>query len=117
MTSLDRILFAGRKNLTGYTLIELLVGISIVGIIFSVGYAGFRQFSQRQQLAGVAKSITSDIQLIKQKALTGEKPSGGACTKLDGYTFFPSSATKKVDSSACPMEFLIPNLSRLCMIT
>lgn len=101
MTSLGKTNSDIKNNNLGYTLIELLVGISIVGIIFSVGYAGFRQFSQRQQLAGVAKSITSDLQLIKQKALTGEKPSGVACTKLDGYAFFRSSATRYILQAVC----------------
>lgn len=71
----------------GFTLIELLVGITIASIAFSVGYAGFREFSRRQALTGVTKMVVSDLRQIQQYALTGQKPSTGVCTKLVGYTF------------------------------
>jgi len=28
----------------GYTLVELLIGITIISIVFTIGYAGFRDF-------------------------------------------------------------------------
>ncbi len=71
----------------GYTLIELLVGLSIVSIIFSVGFAGYRDFSRRQALTGVSKQLKSDLRLAQQLALTGQKPDGVACDTLNGYTF------------------------------
>lgn len=71
----------------GYTLIELLVVMTIGIILFGVGLAGYREFSRRQDLTGVSKSITNDILLIKQYAMTGRKPSGSTCIKLIGYSF------------------------------
>lgn len=70
----------------GYTLIELLVGITIISIVFSVGFASFREFSRRQALSGVSKSIKTDLRLAQQLASTGQKPAIGTCTQLVGYT-------------------------------
>lgn len=71
----------------GYTLIEVLVVISILGIIFSIGFSGFREFSRRQELTGSVKKITADLRLTQQLALTGQKPTGLTCERLDSYTF------------------------------
>lgn len=72
----------------GYTFIELLVGISIITIVFTIGYVGYRDFSRREALSGVTKSIKADLRLAQQLALTGQKPevSLGQCTTLEGYT-------------------------------
>lgn len=79
------------NNQKGYTLIELIVGITIISIVFTIGYASFREFSRRQALTGITKTIKGDLRLAQQLALTGEKPSTGSCTTLEGYTFTPSS--------------------------
>lgn len=71
----------------GYTLIELLVGMSIMAIIFSLGLASYRDFSRRQALTGITKSIISDLRMIQQKALSGEKRDSGCTTYLSGYRF------------------------------
>lgn len=78
-------------NNYAYTLIELLIGISIISIIFSVGFASYRDFSRRQALTGVTKSIVSDLRLIQQKSLSGEKPD--SCTTLSGYQMDITSTT------------------------
>ena len=65
---------------SGFTLIEILVSMTIIGFLFSFGYASFRDFSRRQALAGVVKQVQGDLRLAQQKALSGEKPSG--CTTL-----------------------------------
>lgn len=79
----------GNKSLKeGYTLIELLVGITIISIVFTIGYAGFREFSRRQALSGVVKSIKADLRLAQQLASSGQKPNEdqGTCAQLNGYT-------------------------------
>lgn len=73
----------------GYTLIEILIVLGIMGILFSVGFAGFRDFSRRQVLAGVVKQIQGDIRSAQQMALSGQKPSGLSCRteNLNGIYF------------------------------
>ena len=87
-----------------YTLIELLVGISIISIVFSVGFASYRDFSRRQALSGVTKALISDLRLIQQKALAGEKI--GSCTTLDGYKINISSASYSLYAD-CASDILL----------
>ena len=42
-----------RKHNAAYTLIEILVALTIVGLIFGIGYVNFRDFARRQALAGI----------------------------------------------------------------
>jgi prepilin-type N-terminal cleavage/methylation domain-containing protein len=94
---------AASKN-NAYTLIELLIGISIISIIFSVGFASYRDFSRRQALTGVTKKIVSDLRTLQQKALAGEKPAG--CTTLDGYKVNISSDSYSLYAD-CSSDILI----------
>ncbi len=75
-----------KYRMSGYTLIEVLVVMTIIGILFSVGYASYRSFSRRQTLLGIAKQVEGDLRLAQQMSLSGEKPAG--CTSsLDGIQF------------------------------
>ncbi len=83
------------KNIEhAYTLIEILVSLTIVSLIFGVGYISFREFSRRQALAGAARSLRGDLRLAQEQALAGKKPIG--CTVLGGYRF--STASESVYS-------------------
>ena len=102
----------------GFTLIEILVSMTIVGFLFSFGYASFRDFSRRQALAGVVKQVQGDLRLAQQKALSGEKPANVACTNpgntLNAYNFFRSSAsayTIQADCSGSPTAVLVKTVN------
>jgi len=69
----------------GYTLIELLVAITILGIIFGAGYISFRDFSRRQALTAAVRTVSGDVRLTQEMALSGKKPAG--CITLNGYKF------------------------------
>lgn len=78
------------KVKSGYTLIEILVGLTVIGLLFSLGFASFRDFSRRQQLSGIAKKIQGDIRLTQGNAITGQKPEDANCNPpntLDSYSF------------------------------
>lgn len=88
----------------GYTLIEILVVLTIIGILFSVGYVGYRDFSRRQSLAGAAKIVQGDLRKAQQNALSGIKPQSAAClgaNTLDGYFFRVTSASTYEIGAAC----------------
>lgn len=76
---------------SAYTLIEILVALTIIGLLFSVGYANFRSFSQRQVVADNAKNLQGDLRLAQQMALSGQKPNDPNCVSpgntLNGYNF------------------------------
>jgi prepilin-type N-terminal cleavage/methylation domain-containing protein len=69
----------------GYTLIEILVSVVIVGILFGIGFVTFRDFSRRQALASITRQIKGDLKLAQEYALSGQKPEAGGCVLLDGY--------------------------------
>ena len=77
-------------KVVGYTLIEILVTLSIVGIIFAAGYANFREYARRQAVVSGARQVQGDLRLAQEYALSGRKPSG--CSILDGYQFRFTSA-------------------------
>jgi prepilin-type N-terminal cleavage/methylation domain-containing protein len=74
----------------GYTLIEILVGLTIIGLLFGFGFVSFRDYSRRQALAGAAKQIQGDLRLAQEDALAGQKPDSSFCNdpaSLNGYDF------------------------------
>jgi prepilin-type N-terminal cleavage/methylation domain-containing protein len=72
----------------GYTLIELLIVMTISIIVFTVGFAGYRDFSRRQTLGGISKQIKADLRTAQQLATSGQKPKGVTCSRLVSYEFF-----------------------------
>ncbi|KKS95518.1 MAG: protein of unknown function with transmembrane region [Microgenomates group bacterium GW2011_GWC1_43_13] len=88
-------------NKKGYTLIEILVSLSVIGIIFSFGYASFRDFSRRQAIADTAKMIQGDLRFAQQNAIAGQKPEGcGASNTLESYSF-------NIIRAAAPSEYSV----------
>ncbi len=91
-------------NRSGYTLIEILVGMSIIGLIFSFGYISYRDFARRQSLLGNARNLRADLRLAQEQAMSGKKPSSVACSgegSLVGYDFYLDSATSYVIQANC----------------
>jgi prepilin-type N-terminal cleavage/methylation domain-containing protein len=72
-----------------YTLIEVLIVLTIIGILFGIGYASYRDFSRRQSLQAAVKGIQGDLRLAQQMALSGNKPDELDCRTypLDGVHF------------------------------
>lgn len=74
-----------RSLRSGFTLIEILVALSIIGLIFGGGYASYREFSRRQELFQTAQLVRSDLLLAQQKALSGDKTPCLSSDALHGY--------------------------------
>ncbi len=88
----------------GYTLIEILVALTVVGLLFTVGYVGFRDFSRRQALAGAVKQIQGNLSLTQGYALAGQKPDDISCNNpnsLIGYNFNIVSTTEYKIEAVC----------------
>lgn len=66
----------------GYTLIELLVIFTIIGILSTVGIASYNGFNQRQTLKQAALNLKNDLRVAQNKAMAGEKLT---CSALNGY--------------------------------
>ena len=92
------------KFQSGYTLIEILVGLTIIGLLFGFGYVSFRDFSRRQALTGTAKTIQGDLRLAQEFALAGQKPDDSLCDSpntLDTYGFNVYSASQYKIEAYC----------------
>ncbi len=88
----------------GYTLIEILVGLTIIGLLFGLGYVNFRDFSRRQAIAGAAKKIQGDLSLTQQLALSGKKPDDVRCNApnlLSGYNFKIIPPSEYIIEASC----------------
>lgn len=94
-----------KEESLGFSLVELLIVIFIIGLIFSVGVANYRDFSRRKQVEAVANQVKSDLELAKQNALSGVKPDHVNCNSpniLLGYRFVvqPAGYTVQANCSA-----------------
>jgi len=79
---------------SGFTIVELLVVITVMALLFSIGYGRFRDFSRRQALTAVARQIEGDIRLTQELALSGKKPGeSDECGTLDAYEFSVNEGT------------------------
>src|SRR5260221_6367198 len=87
------------KNLRGYTLIELMIVLSITGILFTIGYNSFQDYSRQQTLLSATRLIQVDLRGAESLALSGSKPAG--CTLLNGYQFNIISGTKYEIDASC----------------
>lgn len=86
-----------RNSSFGYTLIEILIGLTIIGFLFSFGYASFRDFSRREALNGTIKQIQGDLRVLQSSASAGQKPDDPLCNApntLKGYRFTVVSSTE-----------------------
>jgi prepilin-type N-terminal cleavage/methylation domain-containing protein len=80
--------------LLGFSLIELLVVVSVIGILTGVGYIGFNSVSQDQMLKKAVKQLKSGLYEARQNAFYGKKPDAN-CT-LEGYLVNPEADSRSV---------------------
>lgn len=73
---------------SGYTLIEIMVAISISLIITWVGLAYYSAFNRRQKVEQTAQTVVADMNLAKNLALSQQKPAT-SCDTLKAYIFDP----------------------------
>lgn len=99
----------------GYTLIEILVAITIASLLFGIGYVSFREFSRRQALAATSRSLKGDLRLTQELALSGKKPTSG-CNTLDGYNFRVSAPSSYTIGAVCGVNNCSNN-SNFCLKT
>lgn len=69
----------------GYTLIEMLVVVIIIGILVGGGIASLLTFRERQYLKQAGSQLYSDLRLAQAKASSSETAAGCASGQLQGY--------------------------------
>lgn len=93
------------KSQKGFNLVELLVAISIFGILATIVTANIRGGSSGRELDLQAENITSLLRDAQVRSLSGQPeggqvPSGGYGVHLDVCTTPPCSVTLFADSDA-----------------
>jgi len=89
-----------KKSSSGFTLVELLVVISIICILSVVGIASYINFSRSQTVTQTARKIVQDMRLAQSLANNGQKPEG--CTgTLSSYTFDGTSLPSYTIFATC----------------
>jgi len=70
----------------GFTLLELIITISIISILVVFAIPSYRGFQANQELIQAKDNLKSDLRFTQSQALAGIKaPSCGAATKLIGW--------------------------------
>ena len=86
-----------RRKKSGFTLVELLVVISVITILSSLGFATYVNFNRTQVIVQTADRIISDLRLAQSLAANNQRPPDnenpesetGLCgsNPLVGYSF------------------------------
>jgi len=74
------------KRNFGFTLLEILVAISIIVLLSSLGLASYVKFNRRQIVEQSTAKIVSELRLAQSFAANQQKPESG-CLTLNGYFF------------------------------
>lgn len=82
-----------RRN-SGFTMIELMVIIAIVGILVAVAAPSFTESMARRSLEGTANELSADLQYTKSQAAS-INAAVSMVTSAHGYTVSSASATFK----------------------
>ncbi len=92
----------------GFSLIELLVSISIIAILVYGVVSNYDRYNNRQKLLQTAKNLINDLRLSENNAISGLKPSSG-CTQLVGYQFsFPTFRSYSSQANCSPEGLVGP---------
>ncbi|MDD2366359.1 MAG: type II secretion system protein [Desulfuromonadaceae bacterium] len=77
-------------NYRGFTLIEVLVVIAIMGILTSIAMLNFRDYSNKSEVESQTRKMYSDIMSLRSKALF-EKHDVAIHLTTTGYSLYPSA--------------------------
>ncbi|SFC10894.1 type II secretion system protein H [Polaromonas sp. OV174] len=82
-----------RRN-SGFTMIELMVIIAIVGILIAIAVPALTESMARRRLEGTANELSADFQYTKSQAAS-INAAASIVTSAHGYTVSSASATFK----------------------
>ncbi len=58
-----------RKHQSGFSIMETIMTLFLMGLVFSIGCYGYHQFIPRYRLEGAVQCLVSDFQLARMKAI------------------------------------------------
>src|SRR5438552_2940773 len=71
----------------GFTLVELIIVLAVLGILSASGLAAFVDYSRKSAIAAATSDVAITLQTAKSRAQSQVKPVTGSCVSqtLDGY--------------------------------
>jgi len=69
----------------GFTFIELLIVVAIMGVLTSIGVASYNNFNDKRVVENAAAELKSNLSSTQSKAVNNEKPTSCADKVLDGW--------------------------------
>ena len=94
------------KN-SGFTLIEILISVSILSLITGLSLASFSRITTNQSLTTAENDLVSMLQLVKSRAQSQVKPSGCTDTDTLGYWYvYLQNTTSYYDAAACGAKYV-----------
>lgn len=87
---------------SGFTLIEIIIVVSIVALLTASGMAAYNRFTDEQKLTTETKKVVDEIDLLRKKALAGEKSAiQGECDGDLLYQSLSLNTTTVTDYRTC----------------
>ncbi len=74
-----------KLNTRGFSLLEMIITVSIVLIVFGGGLAAFIRFNDRQRVQATANDIKQFIKSAQTRARVRDNPDQAGCNQLQGY--------------------------------
>lgn len=103
-----------KKRSGGFTLIEIIIVISIMAIIGGGGIAAFVSYGKSQTMSATASELINKLNLAKSRAFSQVKPSSCGSSTLEGYEFglcdniiFPSNHCQTTDPAVPNYEVVV----------
>lgn len=81
------------KKKTGFTLIELMVSVTIILILVGIGSYSINNFTQSKKISGVRDELLTQIKLARNLAITNQLPDKTADLKYVRVTVLDKTIT------------------------
>lgn len=65
------------KNKNAFTLIELLIAITVGMLVVGIGAVSLNNFNEQQKVIATEQELLADLRLARNYAITNQLPSGG----------------------------------------
>jgi len=83
------------RSVKGFTLIEILVVFSLIGILTALGFASYSAFNGEQALSSSASDVATMLSSAKSHALTQVVPNSCGTNSITGYQVSISTTTQQ----------------------
>ena len=84
-----------KQHQHGFTLIELMVSVTIMLLLVGGGIASYVSFNDRQTLVTSAHRVETYLRSAQKKARVGDRPA--TCTVFDGYAVRLTSGSDLIE--------------------